>query len=129
MKYHYALLTVVVCVMFLQCATPNKVTYDIPANYPEARRKEIIELFNKGEVLYKANCSECHGIFSKGRDSVPDFTTQQLDSYSSRYIKGDIKNHAVARQMSPEQLNNVLLFLRYKKTKKTDSASVQRVKL
>jgi mono/diheme cytochrome c family protein len=129
MKYHFALLTVLVCVIFLQCATRNKVTYDIPANYPEARRKEIIELFNKGKVLYKANCSECHGIFTKGKDNVPDFTNQQLDNYSSRYIKGDLKNHAVARQMSPEQLNNVLLFLRYKKTKKTDSTAALRVKL
>jgi mono/diheme cytochrome c family protein len=123
MKYHCALWAVLVCALFFQCATRDKVTYDIPADYPEARRKEIIELFNKGKVLYKENCSECHGIFTKGKDNVPDFTNQQLDNYSARYIKGDLKNHAVARQMSPEQLNNVLLFLRYKKTNKTDSTA------
>ncbi len=123
MKYRGALLIILACILFFQCATRSKVTYDIPPNYPEERKKEIIALFNKGKELYKANCSECHGIFTKGKDNMPDFTTTQLDNYSTRYIKGDLKNHAVARQMSPEQLNNVLLFLRYKKTKKADTTA------
>ena len=127
MKYHGALLIVFACILFFQCATGNKVTYNIPDDYPEARRKEIIDLFYKGKELYKTNCSECHGIFTKGKDKIPNFTNQQLDNYSSRYIKGDLKNHAVARKMSPEQLNNVLLFLRYKKTKNADTTTIRTV--
>lgn len=125
MKYRGALLIILTGVLFLQCAR-EKVTYDIPASFPEARRNEIIPLFYKGEELYKANCSECHGIFTKGKDDVPNFTTTQLDNYSARFIKGDLKNHAVAKQMSPEQLNNVLLFLRFKKTKRPDTTTVKK---
>ncbi len=105
-------------VLFAQCASHPKVTYSIPANYPEARRQQIITAFEKGKELYKANCSECHGIFTKGKDKVPDFSTVQIDNYSARFMGGDPKNHAVARKMSAEQLNQVLTFLRYKSKNK-----------
>lgn len=124
MKYCSALLAVLTSMLFLQCAR-NKVTYQLPANFPEERKKEILPLFYKGEELFKNNCAQCHGIFTKGKATVPNFTTTQLDNYSARYIRGDLKNHAVARQMSPEQLNNVLLFLRYVKRKKTDSSKAK----
>jgi mono/diheme cytochrome c family protein len=126
MQYHRVLLVGFACILLTQCATRNKVTYNIPDNCPEERRKELIALFKKGEVLYKANCSDCHGIFTKGKDNIPNFTNQQLDNYSTRFIRGDVKNHAVVRNMSPEQLNNVLLFLRYKKTKQADTTGGQK---
>ena len=100
--------------LFSQCAKRINVTYDIPASFPEARRQQIIGLFEKGKVLYKQNCSECHGIFTKGKDKIPNFSTIQLDNYSARFLAGDPKNHAIARQMSREQLNEVLTFLKYK---------------
>jgi mono/diheme cytochrome c family protein len=122
------LLIFLAAILSFQCATRNKVTYNIPADYPEARRKQIIELFYKGEELYKTNCSDCHGIFTKGRDKIPNFTSHQLDNYSAKFLRRDPKNHAVAKQMSPEQLNEVLLFLRFKKTKYSDSTIVAQKK-
>jgi len=101
--------------LLVRCKAEQKVTYNFPADYPEAVQKEAIELFYKGEVLYKANCASCHGIFTKGKSDVPNFTKTQLDNYSARFLKGDPLNHAVARKMSEEQLNQVVVFLAYKK--------------
>ncbi len=98
-------------------------TYDIPADYPEAKKKLVIEVFEKGKELYKTNCSECHGIFTKGKDNVPNFTNAQFDNYSARFMRGDPMNHAIARKMSPEQLNQVVIFLRYKKRDKSDTTA------
>lgn len=128
MKYCWPVLIIMVVVLFAQCAKRYKVTYDIPDNYPEARRQQIIEIFYKGKELFKANCSECHGVFTKGREKVPNFTNEQLDNYSSRFIRGDLKNHSVAMQMSPEQLNQVMLFLKFKKTDKKDTVSIRKPK-
>ena len=105
-------------VLFLQCATRNKITYNIPAGLSEAKRKELLEQCKKGKELYKANCSECHGIFTGGKDKVPNFTSTQIDNYSAKFLRHDPKSHAVTRKMSPEQLNEVLMFLRYRKINK-----------
>ncbi len=108
--------------MYVQCSTGKKITYNIPESYPKEKRKEMIAILNKGKDLYKANCSDCHGIFTKGKDKIPNFTNTQIDNYSTRFILRDQRNHAVARQLSPEQLNSVLFFLRFKRPDNPDSA-------
>ena len=101
--------------MFVQCASRKKITYNIPVNFPEEQRKQLLVVLDKGKKLYKANCAECHGIFTKGKDKVPNFTSSQIDNYSARFVARDAKNHAMAIQMSPDQLGQVLTFLRYRK--------------
>ena len=123
MRYKHLSLVVVGSMLFLQCANKVKVAYTIPEDYPEARKKQLAEILEKGQKLYKVNCSDCHGIFTKGKDNVPNFTTTQLDNYSSRFLRRDPKNHAVFTNMSQDQLNQVLTFLRFKKTKKTDTSA------
>ncbi len=115
MKATYLLFLLLTVLLLAQCASGPKVTYNIPAEIPAARREQLIGLFYKGQVLYKANCSQCHGIFAKGKDSIPNFTAIQIDNYGAKFMNGDPLNHAVARKMSQEQLNEVLTFLRLKK--------------
>lgn len=64
------------------------------------------------------NCSGCHGIFKKGQDSIPDFTESQIDNYNAMFIKGDPKNHSVAKKLSQDQLNYILTFLRLRRMDK-----------
>ena len=116
MKYKYLLYTCLCAAILPQCASRHKIAYNIPPDYPENKRKEFIALLDKGQQIYKANCSECHGIFTSGKDGVPNFSKVQIDNYSARFINRDPRNHAVLRKMSPDQLNQVLAFLRYKKT-------------
>ncbi len=119
-RYGYYLSSIVVCVLLTQCMT-HKEHYNIPANIPPEVRKNYLADLDKGKVLYKTNCSECHGIFTKGKDGVPNFSNQQIDRYSTRFIMRDPKNHAVAVKMNPQQLTEVITYLRCRVTK--DSAT------
>lgn len=67
-------------------------------------------------MLYKLHCSGCHGIFTKGKDGIPNFTKIQIDNYHTTALIGmDPKNHAVAKKMSSEQIDQVVTFLRLRK--------------
>jgi len=115
--YKPLLLTILATMFFLQCAT-DKGSYDMPVTATKKQKEELLEQCKKGKELFKVNCSECHGIFNTAKDKMPDFTSQQIDNYSAKFLRHDPRNHAVAKQMSPEQMNDVILFLRYRKIKK-----------
>ena len=125
MRYALILSILLSGVFFSQCGTRNKITYNIPDNYPKEKRKELVTSLNKGKVLYKDNCAECHGIFSDGKPNVANFTNTQLDNYSARFITRDRRNHMAAVKMSPEQLGQVISFLKYKRPKTQDSTAVK----
>jgi len=97
------------------------VAYRIPPNYPEDKREQLVATLDKGQELYKINCSECHGIFTQAKDHVPDFTITQIDNYNLMFMRRDPRNHAVSKKMSPDQMNAVVTFLKYKKTDTTGS--------
>jgi mono/diheme cytochrome c family protein len=119
-KKHWILLcSAALSFLLTQCATGDKITYQIPPRQTAEKRKEIIADFDKGKELFRINCAECHGIFSGGKEKVPNFTTEQVDNYSARFLRHDAKNHAVTKQMSPEQLGEILTFLKFRKMKKT----------
>jgi mono/diheme cytochrome c family protein len=88
------------------------VGYSIAPDVPPENRALLIERFEKGKVLFKANCSSCHGIFAAGQGGAPNFSTEQIDNYNANYIKGDQKNHMVARKLSQQQVDYILTFLR-----------------
>jgi hypothetical protein len=108
----------VVCLGIVHCTSQKKTEYDIPSHYTEQARANAIDWFEKGKILYKIDCAGCHGIYQKGKDSIPNFTKTQIDNYNAMYIKGDPKNHSVAAKMSPEQLYYILTFLRLRRVEK-----------
>ena len=119
MKYLFSILAVLSCLFFVCCATKKKLPeYNIPAHYGEQARANAIDWFEKGKILYKINCSHCHGIYDKGKETIPNFTKTQIDNYNAMYIKGDPKNHSVAAKLSQEQLYYILTFLRLRRIEK-----------
>lgn len=118
-KYVFGLL--VGGLLLVQCASRPKVTFNIPPTLPEPQRSILLDKLSKGRELYKDHCSECHGIFTKGVDNVPNFTNQQFDNYSMRFLRRDPKNHAVITQMNMEQLGDVIDFLKFKRPQNADS--------
>lgn len=96
------------------CSTQNKVEYTIGTDVSEANKKLFIERAEKGRILFKEHCSGCHGIYSKGKDGVPNFTKQQIDDYHARSVIA-FKSHTSVRDLSPQQLDYVLTFLRLRK--------------
>jgi mono/diheme cytochrome c family protein len=103
-------------VVFQQCNSQKKFPYDIPDNVTAHNRALLIEKADKGKVLYQLHCSQCHGIFTKGKDGIPNFTKIQIDNYHTAALIGiDARNHAVAKKMSSEQIDQVITFLRIRK--------------
>jgi mono/diheme cytochrome c family protein len=108
--------SILLCVLFAQCVS-EKPAYYIPENYAESRRKQLEDACSKGQVLYKEYCGDCHGITTKGRTNVPNFTNKQLDNYQLKFLQRDPTNHAVARQMNAEQVRQVFTFITFSKPK------------
>jgi cytochrome c553 len=119
-KYIYTILLFCCCALLCyRCGTTKKVAYDIPDHVTKRNKELLLEKCEKGKVLYKLHCSGCHGIFTKGKDSIPNFTKTQIDNYHSTALIGiDAKNHAVAKKMSSEQVDQVITFLRLRKVEK-----------
>jgi mono/diheme cytochrome c family protein len=116
-KFFYTILILISgAALFYQCSNQKNVKYDIPSHVTKANKELLIEKAEKGKVLYKLHCSGCHGIFTKGKDSIPNFTRIQIDNYHAAALIGiDARNHAAARKMSSEQVDQVMTFLRLRK--------------
>jgi hypothetical protein len=117
MKWIYSFIFILICfVLLVYCTPQKKIEYNLPEPMSAETRSVYMERLEKGKILYKLNCSSCHGIFTKGKDSVPNFTKDQIDNYRSAVLMAkDKKNHAVAAKMSPQQLDYIILFLSLRK--------------
>jgi mono/diheme cytochrome c family protein len=104
-------------VLLAACAVNKNTEYNLPPYITEAEKENVLATLEKGRKLYQLHCSECHGIFTKGKDGIPNFTDKQIDNYTAWAIKRDPKNHAVVANMNPAQLQEVFTFLRYRKRK------------
>ncbi len=112
---------VVILFVLVQCSlqrTMNKDLDNVMTYMKEGvstmDEEQIKDTYLRGYHLYKASCSECHGVSSTGKDTIPHFSFTQLDNYDASAAKGDPENHAVAKKLSPEQLSDILSFLYFK---------------
>lgn len=121
------LLTLISMAVLMQCASRNNIEYELPPGIPAQNQQHVMNLLNKGAALYKTNCSKCHGIFTKGKDTIPNFTAQQVESYKARFEMSHPENHAFAQNMHREDLDAVFYFLNNRKIKsKPESAGSSR---
>jgi len=115
MNIKFLIVALILTVSIVQCAGSKKVEYNIPSYYRGERKTELMVNLEKGRLLFKENCSGCHGIFSKGKDSVPNFTHQEIQNYLTAYQVNDKKNHAVMKKLLPEEMSMILTFLQLRK--------------
>lgn len=107
-------------VIFNACST-RKVEYAFPEDAKNMQGyDELMSHLEAGKKLYKAHCTGCHGVFTKGKKDIPNFSRVQLDNYNANFIKKDPKNHAVAQKLSKDQLGDIILFLTFIKKDKQD---------
>lgn len=83
----------------------------VPASFSPSDSARLIANWTIGIKFYKANCAECHGIFGKGKDSIPNFSKEEMDDYKSGLLPQDKLNHAVMANMTMDELNTVFLFI------------------
>ena len=101
-----------------QCAQQKKTAYIIPEEYTAQTRINMEKALIAGQKLYKIHCSGCHGIFTDGRDSIPNFSKTQIEAYKSSALLDDPKNHAVTQKIRPDDLDLILQFLAFRKMTK-----------
>lgn len=119
MRYIFTISLLIFCVVLSRCSSQKKTQYDIASHVTPGNKVLFIERAEKGKALYKIHCAGCHGIFTKGKDSIHNFTDRQIDNYHATALIGlDPKNHAVAKKMSSEQIDYIVTFLRLRKVKK-----------
>jgi len=122
MKLRFTIFVLLLSMVCMQCVVHKKKDYLIPETVPTELREGLTSSVERGKMLYKNNCTGCHGIFSKGKDGVPNFSEQQIQRYSLAFLSKDPTSHAAASDLHPEQLNDVMTYLRYRilKNGKTD---------
>jgi cytochrome c553 len=116
MKKNSTLILIIAFFLVIAKCTPQKQTvYIVPEQYTGETRVNMIKMLEDGQKLYKLNCSRCHGIFTKGKDSIPNFSKTQIESYSVSALLDDPKNHAVTQKIRPYDLDMILQFLQFRR--------------
>lgn len=119
MKPAYILLILFSFLCFLPyCKTTKETAYIIPEQYTGETRQNLINMLEHGQKLYKIHCARCHGIFTNGKDSIPNFSKTQIENYEAAFIRNDSTNHAVAQKIRPYDLDMILQFLAFRKVSK-----------
>jgi mono/diheme cytochrome c family protein len=111
-----SLLTVLfaLCLLIVKC-THKKAMFTVPGTITGDSKVAMEERLHEGQALFKIYCSSCHGIFSKGKDSIPNFSQTEIEAYKASIILDDQKNHAVAQKIRPQDLEKIFDFLLYRK--------------
>mgnify|MGYP001243353225 FL=1 len=117
MKQRYTVIIIFLAIAVLQCSVEKKTQYNIPQYLPEEKKAELLVNLEKGKQLYIAYCSDCHGIFKKGKDSIPNFTSKEIQNYTVAYKANSQQNHAVTKKLLPEEMSMILTFLQLRKIK------------
>jgi hypothetical protein len=117
MAMNLKLLIIIFCYIAISpagCNDKNVQPY-FPVDLKADKKDLFTEKWNEGKFLFKADCARCHGIFTKGKDSIPNFTKTQLSNYTALFMAKDPKNHSVIKKIPPQDFYKILLFLTYLK--------------
>ncbi|HEX4875878.1 MAG TPA: c-type cytochrome [Chitinophagaceae bacterium] len=119
MKALTLLTILIISITGLYCTTEKRLYY-IPENYTGKTRDNMDKMLMRGQKLFKAHCSGCHGIFTKGKDSIPNFSKTQIEAYEARLLYDDQANHGILQKITSEELDRILDFLKLRTIKKDE---------
>jgi len=109
----------VVALCMMACVSQQKLYYyDFPSDIAEEAKVANQKMLEKGRVLYNLNCAKCHNKKEKGKIVLPDFTTDQLDSYIIRIKNETHVNSLPETKITAEELEAIQFFFSYKKPSK-----------
>lgn len=114
----YSIVFCVALTLVVFACTAEKPLYTIPDNYTGLSRENMDKDLMRGQKLFKAHCSKCHGIFTKGKESVPNFSQTQIEAYESKLLYDDEANHGILQKITSEELDRILDFLKFRTVKK-----------
>lgn len=114
-KIRFVSVAMVLTLLAIHCKTQKEAYYIVPEQYTGETRENMVKMLEQGQKMFRIHCSPCHGIFGKGKDSIPNFSKTQVEAYQSAVLKQDPNNHAVANKIRPYDLDMIILFLSFRK--------------
>jgi hypothetical protein len=99
---------------------PSKVKKEAIFDYPgyittDTGRISFLKEFNKGRIIYKQTCAKCHNVNKNGKLYYPDFSLPQLMDYEMRFQYPAHQDELREINLSADELDWVVTFLRFKK--------------
>ena len=114
MKFFFLVIFVFSIVFLsLSCFAQPEVITKAPSNLTGDALADVLAHIEKGKILFKEKCAKCHGIYTKGKSKIPNFSKQELKDYNIKFIQQDPLNHAVAEKMTDEEIMDVIYFLQF----------------
>jgi mono/diheme cytochrome c family protein len=96
------------------CACSKKAAFIFPNEMTPAVQLSYTEICTKGKILYNLNCASCHTAKKWGKELIPDFTPEQLESYQIRVANQIHEPIMNDEQLPAEELGLIMTFLSYK---------------
>jgi mono/diheme cytochrome c family protein len=100
------------------CANKKSVQFEFPETMSETLKNENQVNVEKGLALYKISCAKCHTDTVKGKEMIPDFTSEQLSNYEFRIANKKHENNLGETQITQDELILINMFFNYKKKNK-----------
>jgi mono/diheme cytochrome c family protein len=113
MKKKFIYLLIFCSALIVACST-TKQTYLFPKEMTPTVQASYTEICDKGKVLYDINCAGCHTTKKWGKEFIPDFTPEQLESYQIRVANAIHEPIMNDEQIPAEELGMIMTFLTYK---------------
>ncbi|MDI1234095.1 MAG: hypothetical protein PSX81_07430 [bacterium] len=121
----FKLYTYTILILFLSIVVACKVKkvtppiQPMPFAYPDdikAEEKEaFVKNYTKGQILYQITCAKCHNKTEGDQSIIPNFSLPQLMDYEIRIQYPSHEDPMRVTNLSEEELQQVISFLRYKK--------------
>jgi mono/diheme cytochrome c family protein len=94
----------------------NQKAYNIPPDLSADDKKELLSKIKHGIEMYGVHCQKCHGKHYESQDQGPNFTQEQIRTYEV-FMKVRNPTHEFTTVMSTEDLDDIIIFLKYRKPK------------
>jgi hypothetical protein len=105
---------IITLLSIVACATSKKAVYVFPAEMLPNVQVEYTKICDKGKIFYDLNCAKCHTTKKFGKELIPDFTPEQLESYQIRVANSIHEPIMTDEQVPAEELGMIMTFLSYK---------------
>ncbi len=115
MKKNTIYILILLTIVVIACSTPQKTVYVFPTEMGPPVQAEYTKICDKGKILYDLNCARCHTTKKWGKELIPDFTPEQLESYQIRVANNTHEMLMSDEQLPAEELGMIMTFLTYKK--------------
>jgi cytochrome c553 len=96
------------------CALRKEIAYSMPEGLNENQQKKFLENFNQGATVYTVSCASCHNKKEGNKIIEPQFTEKQLELYIIRIQNDEHSKKLSIRDVSDEDLQKVMFYLKYK---------------